>query len=187
MKRLTGLACILFIAIVLADNVYSGTIPNIDPFQKVYTETTKTHFSREGINSYSVSFNISSDFDEISEATLDIELSDDCGSIFDLLEFASIFLDGNPVVHRNEVDSWFDKDLIERHSFDVTDYLKDNELLMTIMWEEPLLCIGKGDFYYNKSSLEIKGEQIQNPIPGAVWLLGSGLIGLIGIRRKIKS
>ena len=25
------------------------------------------------------------------------------------------------------------------------------------------------------------------PIPGAVWLLGSGLIGLIGIRRKLKN
>ena len=24
------------------------------------------------------------------------------------------------------------------------------------------------------------------PIPGAIWLLGSGLIGLIGIRRKFK-
>ncbi len=24
------------------------------------------------------------------------------------------------------------------------------------------------------------------PIPGAVWLLGSGLIGLLGIRRKVR-
>ncbi len=24
------------------------------------------------------------------------------------------------------------------------------------------------------------------PIPGAVWLLGSGLLGLVGIRRKLK-
>jgi len=24
------------------------------------------------------------------------------------------------------------------------------------------------------------------PLPGAVWLLGSGLIGIVGIRRKIK-
>ena len=24
------------------------------------------------------------------------------------------------------------------------------------------------------------------PIPGAVWLLGSGLIGIVGIRRKYK-
>lgn len=27
----------------------------------------------------------------------------------------------------------------------------------------------------------------QVPIPGAVWLLGSGLIGLVGLRRKIRS
>jgi hypothetical protein len=25
------------------------------------------------------------------------------------------------------------------------------------------------------------------PIPGAVWLLGSGLIGLLGLRKKFKS
>jgi hypothetical protein len=25
------------------------------------------------------------------------------------------------------------------------------------------------------------------PIPGAIWLLGSGLVGLVGIRRRFKS
>jgi hypothetical protein len=32
----------------------------------------------------------------------------------------------------------------------------------------------------------IFGEGNQIPIPGAVWLLGSGLIGLIGLRKKFK-
>ncbi len=186
MKKIAGIVCIFFIAVVFAENVHSFTITNDDPFQNVYTETNKKYFSKGGRHSYSFSFEIPNAF-EINKATLDIDLSDDCGSIFDLFEFASIFLDGKKVAHRKEVDSWFDKDLIERHSFDVTDYLEDDsKLLVEIRWEKPLLCIGKGDFYYNESSLEIKVIQSHAPIPGAVWLLGSGLIGLIGIRRKIK-
>jgi len=34
--------------------------------------------------------------------------------------------------------------------------------------------------------LKLYGETTAVPIPGAVWLLGSGLIGLVGIRRRFK-
>jgi uncharacterized membrane protein len=43
--------------------------------------------------------------------------------------------------------------------------------------------------YYGDASGHIHGfEAIPAPvpIPGAVWLLGSGLIGLVGIRRRFK-
>jgi hypothetical protein len=30
------------------------------------------------------------------------------------------------------------------------------------------------------------GDVSAVPVPGAVWLLGSGLLGLIGIRKKMK-
>jgi hypothetical protein len=39
------------------------------------------------------------------------------------------------------------------------------------------------------SSLELGSGDVINtpvPIPGALWLLGSGIIGLIGVRRKVK-
>ncbi|WP_207683794.1 VPLPA-CTERM sorting domain-containing protein [Desulfonema magnum] len=35
---------------------------------------------------------------------------------------------------------------------------------------------------YNQGNVNVSAF----PIPGAVWLLGSGLIGLAGIRRKVK-
>ena len=44
---------------------------------------------------------------------------------------------------------------------------------------------GKG---YDAKSIEILNGSINViPIPGAVWLLGSGLIGLVGIRRRFLS
>lgn len=40
---------------------------------------------------------------------------------------------------------------------------------------------------HNMASLGIWTREAVVPIPGAVWLFGSGLLGLIGIRRKIQS
>lgn len=50
--------------------------------------------------------------------------------------------------------------------------------------------------YFNSIVFSIQGgdtlaissvEVSPTPIPGAVWLLGSGLIGLVGVRRKMQS
>ena len=44
---------------------------------------------------------------------------------------------------------------------------------------------------FNVTETWVNGDQIvtfsQIPIPGAVWLLGSGLVGLVGIRRRFVS
>jgi hypothetical protein len=42
---------------------------------------------------------------------------------------------------------------------------------------------------YNNSSMTVQyqSQLAPVPIPAAVWLLGSGLVGLIGIRRRIRS
>jgi len=41
-----------------------------------------------------------------------------------------------------------------------------------------------GDDYYDWG--HFKGSATLIPLPGAVWLLGSGLLGLIGVRRRLK-
>jgi hypothetical protein len=41
---------------------------------------------------------------------------------------------------------------------------------------------GRLDFIVDSVALEITGTPV--PVPAAVWLLGSGLLGLIGIRRR---
>jgi len=48
------------------------------------------------------------------------------------------------------------------------------------------------DWWYKDQELGYCGVWVNNagspvPIPAAVWLLGSGLLGLIGIRKKIKN
>ncbi len=42
-----------------------------------------------------------------------------------------------------------------------------------------------GAFYYGSTPLDATITTV--PIPGAIWLLGSGLLGLSGLRRKFKS
>jgi hypothetical protein len=37
---------------------------------------------------------------------------------------------------------------------------------------------------YNKLGAWVVADVV--PIPGAVWLLGSGLVGLVGLRKKLK-
>lgn len=44
---------------------------------------------------------------------------------------------------------------------------------------------GDMDFIGDRD-VEFSGKLAPTPIPGAVWLLGSGLVGLVGIRRKLK-
>ena len=43
-----------------------------------------------------------------------------------------------------------------------------------------------GDMYLESGSLEIILNPNPVPIPGAVWLLGTGILGIAGIRRKLK-
>ena len=77
-----------------------------------------------------------------------------------------------------------------------------------IIWTFTLHCIGEGwtdlmprgtldapfnfalaDYSYLDSSISFEGLRIHQvvPIPGAILLFGSGLLGLFGIRRKIKN
>lgn len=56
------------------------------------------------------------------------------------------------------------------------------ELRNAIGEELPLIDPSSGVSLLESAS----GTNYATPIPGAVWLLGSGLLGLIGIRRKLK-
>ncbi|MBU1056500.1 MAG: VPLPA-CTERM sorting domain-containing protein [Proteobacteria bacterium] len=56
------------------------------------------------------------------------------------------------------------------------------------MYVVPNLGIVQMDLFDEDPSHILKLKNISSvPIPGAIWLLGSGLIGLVGIRRKFKN
>ena len=47
------------------------------------------------------------------------------------------------------------------------------------------LPFGTADKDYNDLVIEVKNVT-PTPIPAAVWLLGTGLVGLVGIRRRFQ-
>jgi len=49
-------------------------------------------------------------------------------------------------------------------------------------WDQPSNGTGKGTYY----RVNLEGVSSAVPIPGALWLLGSGIFGLVGARRKLK-
>ncbi len=44
-----------------------------------------------------------------------------------------------------------------------------------------------GDFWFNSAKLRVEAmDLVATPIPAAAWLLGSGLVGLAGVRRRLR-
>jgi len=66
--------------------------------------------------------------------------------------------------------------------------LMDTELLVDGKYEgiNAIMFYGELPAYAN-GQLNIPFASAPVPIPGAVWLLGSGLLGLVGMRRRIKT
>jgi hypothetical protein len=44
----------------------------------------------------------------------------------------------------------------------------------------------KGDFRFDRAVLSVEAAPVATPIPAAAWLLGSGLVGLVGVRRRFQ-
>jgi hypothetical protein len=65
-------------------------------------------------------------------------------------------------------------------SYNVTSYIGSGPSLYVILDKEK----NPGDFMFDKFTITVEGVPI--PIPGAVWLIGSGLISIVGIRKKFK-
>ena len=76
--------------------------------------------------------------------------------------------------------------LISSHYWSDTRYADDslNVWFFSMGSGEQLIYYESNNYY----GLAVRGGQVSAvPIPGAVWLLGSGLLGIVGLKRKLKN
>jgi len=126
-------------------------------------------------DSLTLSFDFGFSFESIESATLTLSLQDN--EFLDLWGGEQVNLEYDGVAKTWTIWNWNYKD----YSVDVYgDSLLDGAV-------EFVLSAGDGDSFKIKSAkLEVCGNQSAAPIPGAAWLLGSGLLGLLGLRRRFQ-
>lgn len=102
----------------------------------------------------------------------------DSGIYFDILNTS-----GNPQYGADYRGSWMNETITDE--FNVRFDSQYNDQYAILNWDPSTLS---GTFEYETSSNFVRGTLTAGPvpIPGALWLLGSGLLGLVGIRRKTK-
>ena len=95
-------------------------------------------------------------------------------------EYAAILLQADDWDVSREWTSWVDEDYTDAAaSWDITDFLEGASSFKLGFW---LYADMDSLGYFGADNIEVTGNPV--PVPAAFWLLGSGLLGLLGIRRK---
>ena len=98
-------------------------------------------------------------------------------------DLAKVSLDGAMVFENIEVGAYGTTDpSVYEYSLTDLSILEDNEL--TYLIEANKYSSARTDFIVDSVALTIEGNPSAVPVPSAVWLLGTGLLGLVGLRRK---
>ena len=95
-------------------------------------------------------------------------------------EYAAILLLAEDWPVSREWTSWVDEDYTnEAASWDITDFLEGASSFKVGFW---FYADSDSYGYFGADNIEVNGNPV--PVPAAFWLLGSGLIGLAGLRRR---
>lgn len=151
-----------------ADAFVQGSNPNTPAWGGEYVNEIENECDYLNFYHY---FTFDPAFETIDSASLSIELSDDgC----DRREYAWIW-DGDSWHGSGEIDD-------ETYTYGVTlSLLEDGDLFAQVDGR-------KGDFYVNSSTLTIDYTPVAPvPEPATILLMGLGLFGLVGIRRRKNS
>jgi len=167
-----------------------ATPASADLYTLDYDETAYT-------SSVSDTFTID-DFSGIDSATLNISLmgrTSDTNSRGDSWYYESIIdvtVGSSLALDNKELTGGFQTLVIDMNALDIADLQATSSLDFSILgqlaywWSDlsPWGGYSTSRFYLDSVTLDVTPSAV--PIPGAVWLLCSGLIGLIGVKRKFR-
>ena len=148
---------------------------NLVPGGSGYAAAADAWYSWSGMNDvlWSPSIDISG-YENIT-LTTGVGVVDSAG-----YEYAAILLLAEDWPVSREWTSWVDEDYTnEAASWDITDFLEGASSFKVGFW---FYADSDSYGYFGADNIEVNGNPV--PVPAAFWLLGSGLIGLAGLRRR---
>jgi hypothetical protein len=170
MKRHSIFVVAIFALSFFVPLVNAATIDKIytyDPDPNVFLSSTSP-------SSVTTTFNFAADFQSVTGATLAVWVYDNNDSTKDRFQINV----GNPLsnifTYPNNTDMLESSTKVSIGS--VYDYIINKTLQAQIAVHQST------NFFFDKFELTVTGNPV--PVPAAAWLLGSGLLGLIFLKRR---